>query len=71
MSDVVRLTVAASQGEADIISGLLRSAGIACSERPTEQSPELGGGWGGWREILVNQDDRARALDVLADAQRE
>ena len=71
MSDVVRLTVAASQGEADLISALLRSAGIDSSDRASDLSPELGGGWGGWREILVNEDDRARALDVLADAQRE
>ena len=62
-----RPVVAARQLGLDELPEVLQAFG----ERATDLSPELGGGWGGWREILVNQEDRARALDVLADAQRE
>jgi hypothetical protein len=61
----VRLTVVASQGEADVICSLLRAHGIECGERPTDLSAEQGAGWGGWREVLVRQDDLAFAEELL------
>jgi hypothetical protein len=61
----VRLTVAATQGEADVICSLLRAEGIKCGDRAVDSlGVEAGGGFGGWREVLVEEDDldRARAL---------
>jgi len=64
--DLVRLTVVGSQGEADVICSLLRVNGIVCGDRAASISVERGGGFGGWREILVAEDDLAVARDVLA-----
>jgi hypothetical protein len=58
----VRLTVVASQGEADVICSLLRAHGIECGERATDLSAEQ---WGGHREILVSQVDLASAQQLL------
>ena len=66
MTDLVRLTVVASQGEADVICSLLRANGIHCGERATDLSQERGGGYGGWREVLVRDDDVAAARDLIA-----
>jgi type III secretory pathway lipoprotein EscJ len=66
MADVVRLTVVASQGEADVICALLRSAEINCADRATDMFAERGGGFRGWREVLVEETDLAAARDLLA-----
>jgi hypothetical protein len=66
----VRLTVVASQGEADVICSLLRSADIRCADRATGIFAERGGGFGGWREVLVDEDDLAAARELLASAER-
>ena len=66
---VVRLTVVASQGEADVICSLLRSAKIECADRATDMFVERGGGFGGWREILVDEADLAAARELLASAE--
>ena len=66
MADVVQLTVVATQGEADVICSLLRAYEIQCSDRATRVSVERGGGFGGWREILVNANDLETAREVIA-----
>jgi hypothetical protein len=63
----VRLTVVGSQGEADIICSLLRVNGIECGERAADASFE-GGGFGGWREILVSKGQLEAARELLAAA---
>ena len=68
MAGVVRLKVVASQGEADVICSLLRSAKIRCAERATNMSAERGGGFGGWREILVEESDLPAARQLLTNA---
>jgi len=66
VTDVVRLTVVGSQGEADVISSMLRAHGIECGDRALNPTVELGGGWGGWRELLVSEDDLEEARELLA-----
>jgi hypothetical protein len=63
--DVVRLTVVGSQGEADVICALLRAHGVHCAERSL-QPVDGGGGWGGWREVLVGDDDLDAARELPA-----
>lgn len=58
----VRLTVVASQGEADLICSLLRAEGIKCTERMADSIESSGG----WREILVLESDLASARELLA-----
>jgi hypothetical protein len=70
VADVVRLTVVASQGEADVICSLLRSAEIKCADRATDMLAERGSGFGGWREILVRETDLAAARELLENEQR-
>jgi len=66
VADTVRLTVVPSQGEADVICSFLRAHGIGCGERATDFSAERGGGYGGWREVLVSETDVAVARDLIA-----
>jgi type III secretory pathway lipoprotein EscJ len=61
----VRLTVVASQGEADVICSLLRAHGIRCAERLADSIESSGG----WREILVSKADLASASELLASAE--
>ena len=62
----VHLTTVASQGEADVICGMLRAAGIKCGDR------EATGAWTGTmasgfrREILVAEKDLETARALLA-----
>ncbi len=64
--DAVVLTVVSDETEADILCGLLRSAGIDCAYRDTEaiDSPLEDFQAAGPREILVREADleSARAL---------
>ena len=61
----VRLTVVASQGEADVICSLLRAEGIKCVERMADSIESSGG----WREILVSESDLVLARELLASAE--
>jgi Putative prokaryotic signal transducing protein len=66
----VRLTVVPDEGAAEALCGLLRSEGIDCSYRETDVSVAgtFGGTtFGGWREILVAEDDLERARELLPD----
>jgi len=63
----MRLTVVATQGEADVICSLLRTEGIACGSRAADGlGAEPGGGFGGWREVLVEEADLERARALIA-----
>ena len=67
MSDeLVRLTVVASEAEAELVRALLQTEGIESMQRPTDFAAGALDGWaaGGAREVLVNADDldTARAL---------
>ena len=62
----VRLTVVGSQAEADIICSLLRVNGIECGERAADVAIPGAGGFGGWRETLVSEDQLEAARELLA-----
>jgi hypothetical protein len=61
----VRLTVVASQGEADVICSMLRAEGIKCAERVADSIESIGN----WREVLVAEADLTQARELLASAQ--
>jgi hypothetical protein len=65
----VVVTVVSSGAEADIVCGLLRSAGIACAYRDTDaiDSPLEDFTAAGPREILVHPSDLEAARELLAD----
>ena len=65
---VVVLTVVHDEMEADVLCGMLRVNGIACSYRRSDISSAVWGGTpaiGGPTEVLVNELDFARARDLL------
>ena len=66
--DVVVLTVVSGEPEAEMVCGLLRSAGIEYGSRDTEaiDSPLEDFIAGGPREILVREADLEDARSVLA-----
>jgi Putative prokaryotic signal transducing protein len=68
-SDAVVVTRVSSETEADIVLGLLRSAGIECGQRDTEaiDSPLEDFTAAGTREILVHESDLEDARQLLAD----
>jgi hypothetical protein len=71
VGQIVRLTVVPDEGEAETLCGLLRSEGIPCSYRTSDVG--IGGSdgsytFGGWREILVDENDLARARELLPEA---
>jgi hypothetical protein len=68
MDLAIRLTVVSSEAEADIICSLLRVNGISCEERATNVALPGAGGSGGWREILVREDQLEAARELLAAA---
>jgi hypothetical protein len=70
VGETVRLTVVPDEGAAEALVGLLRSEGIECFYRDTDVSAAgiFGGStFGGWREILVDEDDLERARELLPD----
>jgi hypothetical protein len=71
VADVVRVTIVPSQGEADVICSLLRGYEIRCADRAADMSAERGGGFGGWREILVSPEDLDAARDLIAAKQAD
>ena len=60
----VRLTVVPTEGEAEVISGLLRANGIPCGHREVELASQAFGGW--WHEVLVPKDRLSEAQELLA-----
>jgi hypothetical protein len=67
VANVVRLTIVSNQGQADVICSLLRAHGIKCADRAADISAERGGGFGGWREVLVAEVDLPSARGLLED----
>jgi hypothetical protein len=65
----VVVTVVGSEPEADIVCGLLRSAGIDCAYRDTEaiESPIEDFIAAGPREILVRESDLEAARELIAN----
>jgi hypothetical protein len=66
----VVLTVVSGEGEAEILCGLLRSNGIKCGYRDTEEidSPLEDFTAAGTREILVAEADLEAARELIADS---
>ena len=64
----VVLTVVSGEPEAEVVCGLLRSAGIECAYRDTEaiDSPLEDFTAAGAREILVRESDLDDARELLA-----
>lgn len=67
--EVVVVKVVSGEPEAEIVCGLLRSAGIACTYRDTEaiDSPLEDFTAAGPREIVVHHSDADAARELLAD----
>jgi hypothetical protein len=67
----VPVTTVSDEVEAEVVCGLLRSAGIECGHRITDEmdSPLHGIASDGPREILVHEPDLETARALLADAQ--
>lgn len=67
----VVVKVVSGESEAEVVCGLLRSAGIECGYRDTEAIDSSLEDFmpAGAREILVHQADLEAAKELLADAQ--
>ena len=67
-SDEVVVTVVSDESEADVVCGLLRSAGIECAYRETQAIDSLIEDFtpAGPREILVRASDIDAARELLA-----
>jgi hypothetical protein len=65
MSELVRLTVVADEGAAEVVCGMLRSEGIRCFQRVTDVAAEGFPGPNAWREIVVLAADLDRARELL------
>jgi hypothetical protein len=59
----IRLTVVPTEGEAEVICGLLRANGIPCGHREVELASQAFGGW--WHEVLVPKDRLAEAGELV------
>jgi putative signal transducing protein len=66
--DAVVLTVVSGEPEADVVCGLLRSAGIECAHRDTEAIDSTLEDFiaAGPQEILVGESDLEAAKELLA-----
>jgi Putative prokaryotic signal transducing protein len=71
MDEGVPVTTVSDEIEAEVVCGLLRSAGIECGHRVTEATDSAleGIASDGPREILVHESELETARAVLADAQ--
>jgi Putative prokaryotic signal transducing protein len=67
--DLVRVTTVPGEPEAEVLCTILRSAGIECAHRLTDEldSPFEGIATDGIREILVHEQDLDEARALLAD----
>jgi hypothetical protein len=67
-TDEVVVTVVSSESEADVVCGLLRSAGIECAYRETEAIDSLLEDFtpAGPREIVIRASDLEAARELLA-----
>ena len=69
-NDEVVVTVVSDEAEADVVCGLLRSAGIECSYRETDAIDSVLEDFtpAGPREILVRASDLVAARELLASS---
>jgi Putative prokaryotic signal transducing protein len=67
VSELVRLTIAAGEPEAEMLRGLLATEGIGSMQRPTDFAAGALDGWaaGGAREVLVHEADLERARELI------
>jgi hypothetical protein len=68
--DAVRLTKVPGEPEAELLCNFLRSDGLECAYRPTQEADsafEGFGGLGGMYEVLVHEKDLERALELLPE----
>jgi Putative prokaryotic signal transducing protein len=72
LDNPVVVTVVAGETEAEVVCGLLRSAGFECGYRDTEALDSALEEFiaAGPREILVHESDLEAARALLADAER-
>jgi Putative prokaryotic signal transducing protein len=70
--ELVRLTMVASEPEAEIVRGLLATEGIESMQRPTDFAAGALDGWaaGGAREILVREANLEAARELIARDER-
>ena len=59
----VRVTLVPTEGEAEVICGLLRANDIRCAHREVELASQAFGGW--WHEVLVPKDRLAEARELV------
>jgi hypothetical protein len=73
MDDLIAVDVVGTEGEAELLCSLLRTAGIASMHRPTNQAAGAFDGWspGGPREILVRAENADAAREVLRPQREE
>lgn len=70
MDEPVPVATVLDEFEADIVCGLLRSAGLECGFRPTAAADSAFEGIGGGRvEVIVHAQDVDAAREVLASAE--
>jgi hypothetical protein len=71
--ELVRLTIASSESEGEVIRGLLATEGIDSIQRPTDVAAGALDGWaaGGAREILVREADLETARALIGEGQSE
>ena len=67
--ELAAVEVVGTEPEAELLCSLLRSAGIKCMHRLTNQGAGAFDGWsaGGPREILVRAEDIVAAREVLRE----
>lgn len=70
MDEPVPVATVADEFEADVVCGLLRSAGLECGFRQTAASDSAFEGIGAGRmEIIVHAHDAEAAREILAAAE--
>jgi hypothetical protein len=67
VEEPVRVTVVSGEAEAEALCGLLRSEGLECGYRPTDEDDSAFEGIGsdGKQEILVHERDLENAREIL------
>jgi hypothetical protein len=63
VTELVSVETVPSETEAEVVCEYLRTAGIKCGHR---ESDNTAAGFMRWREILVGEEDAVRAREVLA-----
>ncbi len=72
MDEPVPVTTVADELEADVVCGLLRSAGLECGFRSTSAEDSAFEGLGGGRvEIIVHASDLEAAREVLGSLEEQ